>query len=139
MANFIGPPGPFPSQSACDLENVLVPGFRVAQNLGHGGGTEESEMPARKLGGIQYTGVALRVSLVFGQFLLIALSGEVRCHDLNQAGAFNSHTGASILYRPKGGTLTSFYCVSAIGIDGRPRACVVLKEEDGKAEKQAQM
>ena len=66
----------------------------------------------------------LRVSLVFGRFLLLAFSEEVRCYDLN-LDARGSDSVASIIYR---GSLKSFHCVSAVDVDGHPFACVVLKE-----------
>lgn len=126
-ADFVRPPGPFLSQSAHDLENALVPSFRVDRNLRGGGGTAQWEKPTLKLREIRYTGVDLHVSLVFGRFLFIALSEEVRCYDLN-LDAFDSNSGASIIYRSTGRTLKSFHCVSAIDVEGRPFACAVLSE-----------
>lgn len=126
-AHFVRPPGPFPSQSTHDLENALVPSFRSDRNLRHDGGTAQQETSTIKLREIRYTGVALRVSLVLRRFLLVALSEEVRCYDLN-LDAFDSNSGASIIYRPTGGTLKSFHCVSAIDVEGRPFTCVVLGE-----------
>ncbi|KAH0836407.1 hypothetical protein J3R83DRAFT_8008 [Lanmaoa asiatica] len=98
-------------------ENALVPSYRADRNLRHGGGTAQRERPTRKLREIRYTGVDLGVSLVFGRFLFIALSEEVRCYDLN-LDAFDSNSGASIIYRSRSGTLTSFRCVSAIDVRG---------------------
>ncbi|KAG8215020.1 hypothetical protein J3R82DRAFT_8428 [Butyriboletus roseoflavus] len=126
-ANFVRPPGPFLSQSAHDLEHALVPSFRVDQNLRHGGGTTQREKPTLKLREIRYTGVDLCVSLVFGRFLFIALSEEVRCYDLN-IDASDRNSGASIIYRSTSRALRSFRCVSAIDVEGRPFACAVLSE-----------
>lgn len=130
-AKFIRPPGPFFSQSAHDLEDALVPSFRVDRNLrGHGDGDAQGERQAIKLREIRYTGVEVSIRLIFGRFLFIAFSKEVRCYDLN-LDVFDSNSGASIIYRPTGSTLRSFHCASAIDIEGRPLACVVLNEETG--------
>lgn len=128
-ADFVRPPGPFLSQSAHDLENALVPSFRVDRNLRHGGGTAQRDIPTlRKLREIRYTGVDLCISLIFGRYLFIALREEVRCYDLN-LDAFDSNSGASIIYRSTGGSrLKSCHCASAIDVEGRPFACVVLSE-----------
>lgn len=127
-AGFIRPPGPFLSQSAHDLEDALVCGSRVDWNLRNGGGTAQRPRPTLKLREIRYTGVDIGVNLVFGRFLFIAFAEEVRCYDLN-LDVLDSNSGASIIYRSTGGTLRSFHCVSAINIEGRPFACVVLSEE----------
>ncbi|KAF8556470.1 hypothetical protein OG21DRAFT_1483087 [Imleria badia] len=71
-AEFVRPPGPFLSQSAHDLENTVVSGFRVDRNLRHGGGTAQEERPTIKLREIRYTGVEVRICLIFGRFLFIA-------------------------------------------------------------------
>jgi hypothetical protein len=127
-AEFVRPPGPFLSQSAHDLEDALVSSSRVDRNLRNDGGTAQRERPTLKLREIRYTGVDIGANLVFGRFLFIALTEEVRCYDLN-LDALDSNSGASIIYRSTGGTLRSFHCVSAIDIEGRPFACAVLSEE----------
>lgn len=88
----------------------------------------QKERPKLKLREIRYTGLHIGVSLVFARFLLIAFKEEVRCHDLS-LDAFDSNSGATIIYRSTGGILKSFYCASAIDVQGRPFACVVLNEE----------
>ena len=67
----------------------------------------------------------LRASLVFGRFLLLASSEEVRCYDLN-LDTRGCDSVASVIYR---GSLRSFHCVSAVDVDGHQFACVVLNEE----------
>ncbi|KAG9309500.1 hypothetical protein JVU11DRAFT_10471 [Chiua virens] len=126
-AEFVRPPGPFPSQCARDLEDALVPSFRVHHSLSQDTGTTQGEKPTIKLREIRYTGVDLRVSLIFGRFLFIALSEEIRCYDLS-IDLFDSSSGATIVYRSAGGSLRSFHCVSAIDVEGRPFACAVLSE-----------
>ncbi|KAF8556469.1 hypothetical protein OG21DRAFT_1506574 [Imleria badia] len=128
-AEFFHPPGPFLSQSAHDLENVLISSFRVDRNIRWGGRTAQEERSILKLRvkEVLCTGLHPCVSLVFGRFLLIAFSEEIHCHDLN-LDVFNSNSGASIIYRSTGVTVRSFHCVSAIDIEGRPFACVVLNE-----------
>ena len=126
-AEFVHRPGPFPSQSTHNLEHALVSSFRVDRNLRLGG-----KRPAVKPREIQYTDADLGASLVFGQFLLVAFSEEVRCYDLN-LDVLDSSSCASIVYQSTGGTLKSFHCVSANDIEGHPFACVVLGEESQTA------
>ncbi|KAF8437083.1 hypothetical protein L210DRAFT_3641060 [Boletus edulis BED1] len=125
-AEFICPPGPFLSRSAHDLEKALVSSFRVDRNLRHGGSTQ-TERSTLKVREIRYTGVDLRVRLVFGRFLLVAFKEEVRCYDLN-LDTSDSNSGASIIYRTTGASLRSFDCVSAVDAEGRSFACAVLNE-----------
>lgn len=122
-ADFIRPPGPFLSQSARDLERALVPSFRLDWKLRHAGTTKQTFKPRE----IRYTGTVISARLVFGRFLLIASSEQVRCYDLN-VDACNGKSDARIVYRSTGGTLKSFHCVSATDVEGRSFACVVLME-----------
>ena len=80
-----------------------------------------------KLREIQYIGVEISVRLVFGQFLFIAQSNAVCCYDMN-LDMFDSNSGAGMIYQSTGGILKSFHCISAIDIEGRPFACVVVSE-----------
>ncbi|KIK90777.1 hypothetical protein PAXRUDRAFT_61544, partial [Paxillus rubicundulus Ve08.2h10] len=128
-AEFIKPPGPFLFQTGDDLERILVASFKVGRTFGQGNARREKS--AHKSREICYTGIDLHASLVFGRFLVIALSEEVRCYDLN-VDAFDSNSGASIIYRPSG-ALLSFHCLSAIDKDGRPFACVVANEGTGSS------
>ncbi|KAF9219774.1 hypothetical protein BS17DRAFT_811004 [Gyrodon lividus] len=123
-ADFIKPPGPFLIQTVDDLESSLVASFKVDRNLRKG--DVRYQKNAIKTREIRYTGIDLHVSLVFGRFLIIVLSDEVRCYDLN-ADAFDSNSGASIIYRPTG-VLRSFHCLTAIDEDGGPFACAVANE-----------
>ncbi|KIJ20631.1 hypothetical protein PAXINDRAFT_95698 [Paxillus involutus ATCC 200175] len=128
-AEFIRPPGPFLFQTAEELERSLVASFKVDRTFGQGNvRREKSALKSRE---IRYTGIDLHVSLVFGRFLVIVLSEEVRCYDLN-VDAFDSNSGASIIYRPSG-ALMSFHCLSAIDKDGRPFACAVANEGTGSS------
>lgn len=128
-SKFIRPPGPFPSQSAHYLENSLVLGFRVDRNFRHrDSGPTPREMPLHKLKEIRYAGQDLGVSLVFGRFILVAFNEEVRCYDLEMDRVEIDSDARGFFYRPKGATLKSFHCVSSIDVEGRPCACVVLKE-----------
>ena len=124
-AEFVHPPGPFPSQSSHDLESVLVHSFRLHRNLrrGDGGSTAEMEAPTRKVKEIPKTDGVLCASLVFGQFLLVAFKEYVHCYDLDLPDS-----RPSIIFRPTCGFLQSFHCVSAIDGEGCPFACVVLNE-----------
>ena len=135
-ANFFRPPSPFLWQSAHDLEGALVPSFRVDRpKLGHHGST--AQMPRLRSREIRYSGKAFHVGLVFGRFLLVALSKEVRCYDMN-LDAFDSKSDARINFRPTGGTLKYFHCVSAFDVEGHQSARVVLTEA-AKEGKQLQM
>lgn len=127
-AEFIRPPGPLTAQSVRDMENALVPSFRADQSLRQGAtGTAQMERPTRKLRDVRYTGKALRVALVFRQFLFIAFSEELRYYDLT-LDASDSNSGSNVIYRPTLGTLQSFFPASAVDVDGRPFACIVLSE-----------
>ena len=126
-ADFVRPPGPFLSKSAHELENVLVPSFRLDRKLRHDGGASQSHNLMLELMEIRYTGKAVHVGLVFGRFLLIAFSNEVYCRDLNLDASHGKSCG-SIIYRSTGGGLESFHCVSAVNVEGRQFACVVTKE-----------
>ncbi|KAF8142083.1 hypothetical protein EV363DRAFT_1249246 [Boletus edulis] len=123
-AEFVRPPGPFPSQSMQDLEKALITSFRIHQNLRHGGGTAHAESLTFKSREFRYTDRVLDASLVFGQFLVIAFQDEVHCYDLS----LDEASGARIIYRPTHGILRSFHCTSAIDVEGRPFACVTLSE-----------
>ncbi|KAF8127417.1 hypothetical protein EV363DRAFT_1452345 [Boletus edulis] len=123
-AEFVRPPGPFPSQSMQDLEKALITSFRIHQNLRHGVGTAHEERQTFKSREFRYSGGLHDASLVFGQFLVVAFQDEIRCYDLN----LDEASGARIIYRPTHGILKSFYCTSAIDVEGRPFACVTLSE-----------
>lgn len=124
-AEFVRPPGPFPSQSTHDLENALVRSFRVHRNFRRAGGDRPVKIEAttHRLGMIQYPGVALCASLVFGRFLLVAFRDRVHCYDLNLP---NLHP--SVIYRSTCGILQSVHCVYAIDGEGCPFSCVVLNK-----------
>ena len=134
-ANYFRSSGLFLQQSAHDLEGALVPSFRVDRKLGRLGSTAQIPRPRSRQ--IRYSGEAFHVGLVFGRFLLVALSEEVHCYDMN-LGAFDSKSDAHIIFRPTGGTLKCFHCVSAFGVEGHQFACVVLTEA-AKEGKQLQM
>ena len=124
-ANYFRSSGPFLQQSTHDLEGALVPSFRVDRKLGRLGST--AQMPRPRSREIRYLGEAFRIGLAFGRFLLVALSEEVRSYDMN-LDPFGSKSDARIIYRPTGGTLKYFRCVSAFDVEGHQFTCVVLTE-----------
>ncbi|KAF8433206.1 hypothetical protein L210DRAFT_3556659 [Boletus edulis BED1] len=113
-AEFVRPPGPFPSHSMQDLEKALITSFRIHQNLSHSGGTAHAERSTFKSREFRYNDRVLSASLVFG----------LHCYDLS----LDEASGARIIYRPTHGILRSFYCTSAIDVEGRPFACATLSE-----------
>ncbi|KAF8142060.1 hypothetical protein EV363DRAFT_1426031 [Boletus edulis] len=123
-AEFVRPPGPFPSQSMQDLEKALITSFRIHQKFCHYVGTAHATRQTFKSREFRYNGRLHDARLVFGQFLVVAFDDEIRCYDLN----LDEASGARIIYRPTHGILKSFYCASAIDVEGRPFACVTLSE-----------
>ena len=77
-AEFVRRPGPFPSQSAHDLENALVSSFRFDRNLRLGSASERPTLKWRQIHFPRLArAVGLGASLIFGRFLLIAFKEGV--------------------------------------------------------------
>ncbi|KAF8141990.1 hypothetical protein EV363DRAFT_1392389 [Boletus edulis] len=131
-AEFPRPPGPFPSQSVHDLENILVTSLRVSQNLQRlcSGrcGTTQSDAQTFKLREIRTTGMQFYVNLIFGRFLLVPFNEGIRCYELNLEES-DPNSGGSIIYRTTGRIVRLLHCVSAVDVGGRRFACAVLNEE----------
>ncbi|KAG6374664.1 hypothetical protein JVT61DRAFT_4030 [Boletus reticuloceps] len=123
-AEFVRPPGPFPSQSMQDLEKALITSFRIHKKFGHRVGTAHAKRQTFQSREFRYNGMLHDARLVFGQFLVVAFQDEIRCYDLT----LDESSGARIIYRPTHGILRSFHCVSAIDVEGRPFTCVTLSE-----------
>ncbi|KAN0088836.1 hypothetical protein V8E55_005893 [Tylopilus felleus] len=122
-AEFVRPPGPFPSQSTHDLEDMLATSFRVDRNIRHIHHGRSVPGPLLKPRRIQYRSTDLGLSLVFGQFLFIASRDKIRCCDLS-----HDNLRGTIVYQKAHGTIKSFHCVSATDGKGRAFACIVLSE-----------
>ena len=124
-ANFVRPPGPFPSQSAHDLEHTLIASCRIDLNFRrrHGSSAAEWERP-RPTRRIRYNGMDVGVILVFGRFLLVAFKDYIQCCTLNLRKLH-----ARSIHRSSGGALSHFDCLSAVDGEGRQFACVIFNEE----------
>ncbi|KIJ70421.1 hypothetical protein HYDPIDRAFT_105137 [Hydnomerulius pinastri MD-312] len=121
-AGFIRPPGPFPTQTSNELERALVTSFKVDRNLRCGNARRGTPVVTSQE--IRYTGVDLHVCLLFGKYLVIAFSDEVRCYNVD---ASDSESGPYIVFKPSG-ILKSFQCFSSTDGEGRPLACAIIHE-----------